>query len=131
MIKKTITYVDYNGKERSDDFYFNLSKAELLKLEYSKRGGFAAWAQSIIDARSENELWAMFEDIIAKSYGVKSSDGRQFHKSEEITKQFIESEAYSVFLMELIHDEKAAADFTNGLINGAVAHPDKPVLSVM
>lgn len=131
MIKKTITYTDYNGNERSDDFYFNLSKAEILGLEYSKKGGFANWAQSVIDAHSENELWNIFEDVIAMSYGVKSADGRQFHKSEEITKQFTESEAYSVFLMELVSDAEAASKFMNGLVNGAVAKSDKPALTVM
>ena len=116
MLKKTIKYHDYNGSERTGDFYFNFSKAELAEMELSVKGGFAQMLQSIIDANDVPSLAKVFKDLILKSYGVKSADGVEFEKSEEISRHFMQTDAYSVLYMELIQDAKAAADFCNALI---------------
>ena len=116
MLKKAITYVDYNGVERTEPFYFNLSKAELIEMEYSTVGTFTSMIQNIIDAQDEPELIKLFKSLILKSYGKKSADGRRFEKSEEISKEFSETEAYVNLFMELARDSKAASEFVNGII---------------
>lgn len=116
MLKKAITYVDYNGVERTESFYFNLSKAELIEMEYGTVGTFTSMVQNIIDAQDEPELIKLFKSLILKSYGKKSADGRRFEKSEEISKDFSETEAYVILFMELARDSKAASEFVNGII---------------
>lgn len=133
MIKKTITYTDYFGNERTEDFYFNLSKAELLDLQYSQNGGLDQWAQSVMDAHDHKKLWSLFTELISKSYGVRSADGRRFMKSEEISKEFTETEAYSVLMNEFFTDNDSIINFFNGLVNGAKAEgvQDKPSLTIL
>lgn len=116
MLKKAITYVDYNGVERTESFYFNLSKAELIEMEYGTVGTFTSMIQNIIDAQDEPELIKLFKSLILKSYGKKSADGRRFEKSEEISKDFSETEAYVILFMELARNSKAASEFVNGII---------------
>ena len=116
MLKKTITYTDYNEVERTEDFYFNLSKAELAEMELSVDGGFAEMAKKIADTKNAPELVKLFKELILKAYGEKSADGRRFMKSEEITKEFAETEAYVNLFMELATDEKAAIAFAEGVM---------------
>lgn len=132
MIKKTITYTDYFGVERTEDFYFNLSKAELLDLQYSRNGGLDQWAASVMEAHDNKRLWELFTDLIAKSYGVRSADGRRFMKSEEISKEFTETEAYSVLMEEFFNNNDSIIAFFNGLVSGATAEKsDKPSMIVL
>ena len=116
MLKKTINYVDYNGNERNEDFYFNLSKAELLEMETSVAGGFAGLIQSIINAQDTPSLIKIFKDLILKAYGRKSPDGKRFEKSEELATEFSQTEAYSNLFMELALNAEAASAFINGVI---------------
>lgn len=116
MLKKTLTYKDLNGNERTEDHYFDLSKSELTKMQLSVNGGLDAMIQSIIDAKDNASLIRIFDDLIMKSYGKKHPDGIQFEKSEEISRAFSQTGAYDVLFMELITDAKAAADFINGII---------------
>lgn len=121
MLKKTIHYVDYNGSEREEDHYFNLSKAEIMEMELSTAGGLSGMIQDIIKTQDGPAIMKIFKDIILKSYGKKSPDGKRFEKSEEISKAFEETEAYSVLFMELVTDADAAAAFVNGIIPSDVA----------
>lgn len=116
MLKKTINYVDYNGNERNEDFYFNLSKAELLEMETSVAGGFAGLIQSIINTQDTPSLIKIFKDLILKAYGRKSPDGKRFEKSEELSTEFSQTEAYSNLFMELALNAEAASVFINGVI---------------
>ena len=117
MIKKTITFTDYNGIERTENFYFNLTEAELTEMELSTVGGYQQYVQNVIDAKDGPSLIRLFKDLIMRTYGVKSPDGREFRKSEEISRSFAQTEAYSKLFMELATDSKAAADFVNGVIS--------------
>lgn len=121
MLKKTIHYVDYNGSEREEDHYFNLSKAEIMEMELSTAGGLSGMIQDIIKTQDGPAIMKIFKDIILKSYGKKSPDGKRFEKSEEISKAFEQTEAYSVLFMELVTDADAAAAFVNGIIPSDVA----------
>ena len=116
MLKKIITYTDYNGVERTEPFYFNLSKAELMEMELGVTGGMTEMLNKIINAKDGPSIMKTFKEMIMKSYGVKSDDGKRLIKSEELSIAFTQTEAYSVLFMELITDDKAAADFVNGII---------------
>ena len=116
MIKKTIKYEDYNGVERSEDFYFNLSKAEVMEMELSTAGGLAEQIKRIVAAQDQPAIIKIFKDLILKAYGEKSADGKHFKKSEEIATAFSQTEAYSVLFMELATDAAAAAEFVNGIV---------------
>ena len=116
MLTKVISYVDYDGNERSETCYFNLTKAELAELNLTTEGGLQTVLQKIIDAKNVPELTKWFKKIILMAYGVKSDDGRRFIKSEELTEAFTQTEAYSELFMELITDSEAASKFVNGLL---------------
>lgn len=120
MLKKTITYTDYNGVERTEDFYFNLTKAELLEMQISATGGFDTMVMKIVNAKDNQALIKIFKDIVLKAYGEKSDDGRRFIKNDEVRANFAQTEAYSKLFVELASDAKAAADFVNGITPGDV-----------
>lgn len=116
MLKKTITYTDYNGSQRTEDFYFNLSKAEIAEMELSVNGGYSQMLKDIVAAEDGAQIMAHFKEIILKSYGEKSQDGKRFVKSQELSAAFAQTEAYSELFMELITNPNAAADFVNSII---------------
>ena len=116
MIKKTVTYVDYNGVERTEDFYFNLSKAEVAEMELSVEGGFSKMLEEIVASKDNVRIVNLFKQMVLKAYGEKSADGRRFVKSEEISKAFSETEAYSEIFMELALNSDKAAAFVNGIM---------------
>lgn len=121
MIKKTVTYTDYNGLERTENFYFNLSKAEVLEMEMSTAGGMAESIQKIIDAKDTPAIIRVFKDLVLKAYGVKSDDGRRFIKSKELSEEFSQTEAYSQIFMELATNADEAAKFVNGIVPADLA----------
>lgn len=121
MLKKTITYTDYNGVERTEDFYFNLSKSEVIEMEMGTNGGYAEMIRKIVDAQDMPSIIKIFKDLVLKAYGEKTPDGKRFVKSEEISEAFAQTEAYSNLFMELATDSKAAADFVNGIIPNDIA----------
>lgn len=125
MIKKTVTYTDYNDVERTENFYFNLSKAEVMEMEMSTEGGMAESIQKIVDAKDAPAIIRVFKDLVLKAYGVKSDDGRRFMKTKpdgtRYADDFKETEAYSQIFMELATDSDAAAKFINGIVPADLA----------
>ena len=124
MLKKNIKYVDYNGVEREEDFYFNLSKAELMEMEMGIDGGLAEMIQQIVKTQDTPAIIKIFKEIILKSYGEKSADGKRFVKANEtgapLSVGFSQTEAYSTLFMELATDADAAAKFIKGIIPGDI-----------
>lgn len=116
MLKKTITYTDYNDNTRTEDFYFNLTKAEIMEMEMSTTGGLAEMIQRIVAAQEAPAIIKIFKDLILKAYGVKSPDGKRFIKNQEKIDEFAQSEAYSILFMELATNADAAAAFVNGIM---------------
>lgn len=116
MLKQPITYTDYNGVERTEDFYFNLSQAEVMEMEMGTSGGLAEMITKIVNANDAPSIIKIFKDIVLKAYGEKSPDGKRFIKSEEIATAFSQTEAYSNFFMELATDAEKAAKFVNGIM---------------
>lgn len=116
MYKIREKYEDYDGNERVEEFYFNLTKAEITDMELTTEGGMSAMLNRIIAAKDTSKLIAVFKDLILRSYGQKSPDGRRFIKSDELTKEFTETPAYSQIYLRLATDDKAATEFVNNVI---------------
>lgn len=135
MLKKTITFSDYDGNSRTEDFYFNLSKAELMEMELSEAGGLEQRVKRIIDSQDTPQIISIFKDLILKSYGVKSPDGKRFIKNAELVEEFVQTEAYSELFMELATDADAASKFINSIlpadIQAEIAKSDRPELAVL
>ena len=121
MIKKTITYKDYNQVDRTEDFYFNLSKAEVMEMEMSTSGGLAEIITGIVAVQDQPAIIKIFKDLILKAYGEKSPDGKRFIKSDELSIAFSQTEAYSQLFMELATDAEAASAFVNGIVPADMA----------
>lgn len=116
MLKKTITYTDYNGTERTEDFYFNLTKAEIMEMEMGTSGGMAEMIQRIVAAQDAPAIIKIFKELVLKAYGQKSPDGKRFIKNDDLKEEFAQTEAYSQLFMELATDSDAAAKFVNGIM---------------
>ncbi len=123
MLKKTITYQDYNGVERTEDFYFNLTKAEIMEMEMSTAGGLAEMIQRIVAAQDAPAIIKIFKDLVLRAFGEKSPDGKRFIKTEEGALAFSQTEAYSNLFMELATDADAAAAFVNGIVPAVETKP--------
>lgn len=116
MLKKTISFTDYNGNERTEDFFFNLSTAEVTEMELTINGGLTAAVKRALETKDIPMLMGLFKDLIFRSYGEKDADGRRFKKSPEMSKAFSETEAYVKLFMELATDEKAGEEFARNVL---------------
>lgn len=123
MLKKTIKYVDFDGNERSDECYFNLSKSELTEMEMSENGGFDKYLEKIVETKDTKKIYQMFKEIVLMAYGEKSYDGKHFIKKKTVDGQVIrlrdefeQTGAFDELMMELLSDEKASADFINNVV---------------
>lgn len=121
MLKETIKYEDYNGVEREEDFFFHLSKAEIMEMEMGTTGGLSEMIKRVVATKDAPAIIKIFKDLILKAYGEKSADGKRFIKSEELSTSFSQTEAYSILYMKLATDADAAAKFVNGIIPADMA----------
>jgi hypothetical protein len=117
MIAKTITYTDFNNLERTEDFYFNLSEAELTAWEFSVSGTLTEHIKRIESTVDVPQLMELYKELIDRSYGIKDADGRRFRKSPEILQDFKDTNAYSELFMELATDQKAGGEFISGIVS--------------
>ena len=116
MLKKTVTYTDFDGNERTEDFYFNLTRAEVTEMEMSIDGGLVKTIEKVVASKNPRQIVEIFKDVVLRAYGEKSPDGRRFIKTKEVREGFSQTEAYSVIFMELAENAEAAANFMNGII---------------
>lgn len=116
MLKKTVTYTDFDGVSHTEDFYFNLTEAEILEMNYSTYGGLDKMIEKIIATNDTPKIVSMFKELVLASYGEKSPDGKRFIKNDAVREAFSQTQAYSDIFMELSTDEQAAADFVNGIV---------------
>lgn len=116
MFKKTITYKDFNDQEVKEDVYFNLTKAEIMEMQLEENGGFAERVQRIIDAKDVPSIIKIFKELILKSYGVKSDDGKRFVKNDRLREEFSQTVVYSELFMEFATNADSASAFVNGII---------------
>lgn len=117
MIAKTVKYTDFNGNEREERLYFNLSKTELTKMQVGMEGGFDKYIKGVVESGNHAKLIEIFDELIIKAYGQKSEDGSRFIKSKTAQEEFAQSVAYDELFMEIASDEKAAVEFMNGILN--------------
>lgn len=125
MIIKTVTYTDFDGNERTEDFRFNFTEAELTEMELSLNGGLSQLLDKIVKENDNKQLVEYFKKLVIGAYGIKSLDGKVFDKSEEVKKTFANSAAYSKIFMELATDTTAAIEFVNGIIPQSVGEKTK------
>lgn len=125
MLKKTIIYEDFDGNKRTEDFYFHLTKAEVLEMEMGVSGGMSQMLKRIIAEQDSKRIIETFKDIILKSYGEKSPDGKKFVKSKELSTAFSQTEAYSQLFIELATDADAASNFVNGVLPSGIEPLEK------
>lgn len=116
MLKKTITYTDYNDQKRTEDFWFHLTKTELIELDASNEGGLETTIRKIIKETDTKRIVELVKTLVLKSYGEKSADGKRFIKSEEATTAFTQTEAYSQLFVDLISDASQMTAFFKGII---------------
>ena len=116
MVVEKIKYTDFNGLEREEDFMFNLTEAEITEMELTTDGGLSDSITKIIAAQDTPEIIKVFKMLLLKSYGEKSADGRRFVKSEKLSEEFSQTNAYSQLFMKLATDDKAAVAFINGIM---------------
>ena len=134
MLKKKIKYQDLDGNDLVEDFYFNLTKAELAEMELTTKGGFAESLQAIIDTEDGQLIIDTFKDIIRKSFGVRSEDGKRFMKNPKYFEEFSETDAYSVLFMQLVTDAAASSAFIRGIVPQDLSEKipqDKPSLEAV
>ena len=128
MLKKTVNYVNFDGKERSKDLYFHLTQTELTEIALDLPDNiseiFAETPGTVTDEVTDRimkelgnkGIFGFLKKLVLKSYGVRDEDGGYFDKSDEITRKFEHSLAFDTVMMELTRDEKAALDFINSII---------------
>jgi hypothetical protein len=126
MLKKTITYTDFDDVVRTETFYFNLTQAEALELEVSSTGGLQKMIDRIINADDRKKLIELFKEVILKAYGEKSDDGKHFVKSQELRDRFAQTMAYSDLFIELATNTNSATEFMNGIVPLPIPTPDTP-----
>ena len=116
MLKKTFQYTDFNGNEQDETFYFNLSKSEVIEYELQERAGMSTTLQRIVEERDNQKILAHFKDLVMKSVGRKSDDGRRFVKNDEIREDFLASPAYDEMFIWLMSEPGAGAEFVNNVL---------------
>lgn len=116
MLKKTVTYIDFDGNERTEDFFFNLTEQEIAEMELSTEGGLGNFINKAVAAKSQVELIELFKKLILAAYGVKSADGRRFVKNDAVREDFMSTQAFSDIYMELVQDADKASAFFNGIV---------------
>lgn len=116
MLKKTVTYIDFDGNERTEDFFFNLTEQEIAEMELSTEGGLGNFINKAVAAKSQVELIELFKKLILAAYGVKSADGRRFVKNDAVREDFMSTQVFSDIYMELVQDADKASAFFNGIV---------------
>lgn len=128
MLKKTIKFTDYFGEERTQDFYFNLNKSELIEMNFTTTGGMQNMLDQIRNTQDNKRIYELFKDIVLKAYGEKSSDGLRFIKSKELSEAFSQTEAYNELIVEFFSNPDAAANFMKAIIPSDLAREAEKAL---
>ena len=120
MLPKKITYTDFNGEEKTETFYFNLTEAELAKMQLSSIASLDVMIKNLIETDDREKIVEIFDKFILMSYGERSIDGKYFKKEDSIRGRYADdfkaSGAYNALFMELVTDTKAVTDFINGIL---------------
>lgn len=129
MLVKPITFTNFEGEEITKKYYFNLSKAELMEMEIYT-GGLKGMLETMVEKQDGPGIFSFFKDLIIKAIGEKDSDGITFRKSKDISDRFIQSEAYSELLMELLSDADKATAFIQAIVPKEMAEQAQKPLPI-
>ena len=119
MYCEKMKYTDFDGNVREEELRFNLTQAELLEWELTTEGGMQKLLETIVAEKDKVKLAEMFRTIILKAYGVKSADGKRFAKiidGHRVSEDFVQTQAYSDFMMSLFTDPQKQIDFVNAIV---------------
>ena len=116
MLRKEVKYKDFDGNDRKDVLWFHLNEVEITEMDLETSGGLVKYMESIIDTNDVNQLIAIFKDLLIRSYGERSMDGKHFYKDDKIRNEFVSSAAYPVLYMEMVSDADKAVEFINGIV---------------
>lgn len=116
MLRKEVKYKDFDGNDRKDVLWFHLNEVEITEMDIETSGGLVKYMESIIDTNDVNQLIAIFKDLLIRSYGERSMDGKHFYKDDKIRNEFVSSAAYPVLYMEMVSDADKAVEFINGIV---------------
>lgn len=116
MLKKQVTYKDYDGNDKTTTLYFHLNKFEWLELETYTKGGLIENLKHAIETGNAKKTIDILKKIILRSYGEKDPETGSFEKSDDIAIRFSKTDAFSELFYELAYNEEAAQSFFMGLI---------------
>lgn len=116
MLRKEVEYKDFDGNDRKDVLWFHLNEVEITEMDLETSGGLVKYMESIIDKNDVNQLITIFKDLLIRSYGERSMDGKHFYKDDKIRNEFVSSAAYPVLYMEMVSDADKAVEFINGIV---------------
>lgn len=116
MLRKEVEYKDFDGNDRKDVLWFHLNEVEITEMNLETSGGLVKYMESIIDTNDVNKLITIFKDLLIRSYGERSMDGKYFYKDDKIRNEFVSSAAYPVLYMEMVSDADKAVEFINGIV---------------
>lgn len=116
MLRKEVEYKDFDGNDRKDVLWFHLNEVEITEMDLETSGGLVKYMESIIDTNDVNQLITIFKDLLIRSYGERSMDGKHFYKDDKIRNEFVSSAAYPVLYMEMVSDADKAVEFINGIV---------------
>lgn len=129
MLKKTVVYEDFNGIVQTEDLYFNLSKVELTEMEMSVEGGLSKALEKVADSKDPKELLKVLKNILIKSYGIKSEDGKRFIKNAELTEAFVDSIAFEEVYAELLQNPEQAEAIMKAILPKVAPQPVPPQIA--
>ena len=129
MLKRVITFVDYDGNKRTEGHYFNLNKVELAQLYVGTAGGYDEFLKRIVDAKDTAAMLKVITDLVESSYGIKELDGKRFRKNRELTEAFIQSPAYEALFVELISNTDEMIKFVKGILPDDLTPDEKAAAS--
>ena len=116
MLRKEVEYKDFDGNDRKDILWFHLNEVEITEMDLETSGGLVKYMESIIDTKDVDRLITIFKDLLIRSYGERSMDGKHFYKDDKIRNEFVSSAAYPVLYMEMVSDANKAVEFINGIV---------------
>lgn len=121
MLKQKIKYVDFDGNEQEELFYFNLSQLELMEMEVGgPHGSFKAWIDRIIETEDRAVLIDQFKKLILQAYGQRSEDGQRFLKLDKngnsLSAEFAEHAAFETLFLKMANDDGFAVEFIRGAL---------------
>jgi hypothetical protein len=116
MLRKEVEYKDFDGNDRKDVLWFHLNEVEITEMDLETSGGLVKYMESIIDTNDVNQLITIFKDLLIRSYGERSMDGKHFYKDDKIRNEFVSSAAYPVLYMEMVSDADKTVEFINGIV---------------